>query len=40
MRDVMRILSVPYRKVGGLHFFRVGRLSMSFCVCKPKRRAS
>lgn len=23
-----------YRKIGGLHFFRLGRLQFSFCVCR------
>jgi hypothetical protein len=23
-----------YRKVGGIHFLRVGRLQFSFCVCR------
>lgn len=23
-----------YRKVGGLRFVRVGRLQLSFCICK------
>ena len=27
-----------YRKVGGLHFFRVGRLQLSGCICKAKVR--
>ena len=25
-----------YSKVGGLRFLRIGRLQLSFCVCKPK----
>jgi len=25
-----------YFKNGGLHFFRIGRLQLSFCICKPK----
>lgn len=26
---------VSHKKVGGLHFIRVGRLSMSFCMRQP-----
>lgn len=26
-------------KVGGIRFFRIGRLQLSFCVCKKKPRA-
>ena len=25
---------VSYRRVGGLRFLRVGRLQMSFCLCR------
>lgn len=27
---------MSYRKVGGLHFIKVWRFSMSFCICKAK----
>lgn len=28
---------MPYKKVGGLHFVKVWRVSVSFCWCKPKQ---
>jgi len=28
-----------YRKIGGLHFIRLGRLLLAFCVCKPATSA-
>jgi hypothetical protein len=31
---------MSYKKVGGLHFVRVWRLSFSFCLCKAKPKAS
>ena len=27
---------MSYKKVGGLHFVRVWRLSFSFCLCKSR----
>lgn len=27
---------MKYRKVGGIHFVRVGRLQFSFCLCRRK----
>lgn len=33
----MRTQNPPlYRKIGGLHFIRVGRVQFSFCLCRPK----
>jgi len=29
---------ITYRKVGGLRFVRVGRLQMSFCMCRKVER--
>lgn len=39
--SILRMSSFPlsllkHRKVGGLHFCRIGRLSFSFCICKAK----
>lgn len=28
-----------YQKVGGLHFFRVLRFQVSWCICKPSKEA-
>lgn len=28
---------MTHKKVGGLHFLRFGRLSLSFCICKAPR---
>lgn len=25
-----------YRKIGGLHFLTIGRLTLSWCISKPK----
>lgn len=25
-----------YRKIGGLHFIRIGRLQFSFCLCRKE----
>jgi hypothetical protein len=30
----MKHLIPKYRKVGGLHFIRVGRFSFSWCLCR------
>lgn len=30
----MRTQPPFYRKIGGLHFFRLGRLQVSFCLCR------
>lgn len=27
---------MAYRKIGGLHFIKLGRLVFSFCITKPK----
>jgi hypothetical protein len=27
---------MSYRKIGGLRFFRLGRLQLSFCICRRK----
>jgi hypothetical protein len=27
---------MQYRKIGGLHFLTIGRLTFSWCVSKPK----
>lgn len=27
---------LQYRKVGGLHFIRVGRISFSWCLCRKR----
>lgn len=27
---------MKYRKIGGLHFVQIGRITFSFCVSKPK----
>jgi hypothetical protein len=32
----MKHLIPKYRKVGGLHFLRVGRFSFSWCVCRAR----
>jgi hypothetical protein len=29
-----------YFKVGGLRFLRIGRLQLSWCVCRRKRHAA
>jgi hypothetical protein len=29
---------MKYRKIGGLHFVQIGRLTFSFCVSKPKNQ--
>lgn len=34
----MRTHTPLYRKVGGLHFVRLGRLQFSFCLCRPVTR--
>jgi hypothetical protein len=34
---IFAALRVSYRKVGGLRFLKVGRLSVSFCVCRTYR---
>jgi hypothetical protein len=31
---IKRSLRLRYRHVGGLRFLRIGRLQMSFCVCR------
>jgi hypothetical protein len=31
-------LQMKYRKIGGLHFVQIGRLTFSFCVSKPKNQ--
>lgn len=31
----MRTQTPFYRKIGGLHFFRLGRFQVSFCICRP-----
>jgi hypothetical protein len=31
-------MTLTYRKVGGLHFVRFARLSVSFCLCKGPAR--
>jgi hypothetical protein len=31
------MLNVSFRRVGGLHFLRVGRLQISWCVCRDYR---
>jgi len=28
--------NVSYRKVGGLHFVKLGRITLMWCVSKPK----
>lgn len=30
----MSMFRLRYRKVGGLRFIRLGRLQLSFCICK------
>lgn len=30
----MNIFNYRHRKVGGLHFVRLGRLQFSFCLCR------
>jgi len=32
----MNIFNVSYQKVGGLHFLKLGRITLMFCVSKPK----
>jgi hypothetical protein len=34
---ILAALRVSYRKVGGLRFLKVGRLSLSFCVTRVYR---
>ena len=29
---------MKYRKIGGLHFFQISRLTFSFCISKPKNQ--
>jgi hypothetical protein len=29
---------MKYRKIGGLHFVQIGRITFSFCVSKPKNQ--
>ena len=31
-------LTMKYRKIGGLHFVQIGRITFSFCVSKPKNK--
>jgi hypothetical protein len=31
-------LQMRYRKIGGLHFVQIGRLTFSFCISKPKNK--
>lgn len=31
-------LTMKYRKIGGLHFVQIGRITFSFCVSKPKNQ--
>jgi len=33
----MNIFNVSYQKVGGLHFLKLGRITLMFCVSKPKQ---
>jgi hypothetical protein len=30
-------LSVSYRHIGGLHFIKIGRITLMWCVSKPAR---
>ena len=31
-------LQMTYRKIGGLHFVKIGRITFSFCISKPKNQ--
>ena len=37
--DVASIFNVSHRKVGGIHFFKIGRFCFMFCLSKPKELA-
>jgi len=32
----MNAFNVSYQKVGGLHFLKLGRITLMFCVSKPR----
>lgn len=32
----MKILNIKYSKHGGMRFLRIGRLQVSWCICKAK----
>jgi hypothetical protein len=34
---VERLFNIAYRKVGGLHFLRLGRFQLSWCLCSTER---
>jgi hypothetical protein len=36
----MPIFNYAYRKIGGLHFLRLGRFQFMFCLCSPERTAA
>ena len=31
-------LQMTYRKIGGLHFVKIGRVTFSWCISKPKNK--
>ena len=33
---MLTLIGIRYRKIGGLHFLRFGRLQISFCVCRHR----
>ena len=34
----MNAFNISYRKVGGLHFLKLGRITLMFCVSKPRAK--
>jgi hypothetical protein len=35
--EVYSVINISYRKVGGLRFLKIGRLTLMFCVSKEYR---